>query len=132
MEQQQRQPLGSLGMETDIRTGRPVSPIDKLAQKKEELAKVVAEGVIARNDLLRPGSEGNLALKGILSTLEARVEILMQADPVCTALTEILASLGAIVYRAPHVANMKLAQYLGEEFSQQFSAPKRDTRKRKP
>lgn len=124
--------MGSLGMETDIRTGRPVTDDDKLAKKKDALAKIVADGVTSRNELLAPDTEGNIALRHIMTTLTNRIEQLMQADVVCVALTEILASIGAVVYRAPHAANAKLAQLMGDEFSRQFSAPKRDTGKRKP
>lgn len=130
-------PLGDEGIETDIKTGRPL--IQTLGQRRQKLQTAlerdVDEGMQLSFQLADPSTEAHVMLQAVLSALSQRMEELATADPVCQSLTAVLASVGAKVRVGPEMARKKLEQYLGSDFP--GAAPKgrpasRKTRKTAP
>lgn len=111
-------PLGDEGIETDIRTGRPLPQTwgDHRKQIQADLEKQVDEGVQLSLQLADPTTDANVMLQAVLSALDKRVEELAAQDTVCQSLVAILASVGARVRIGPEMARKKLEQYIGRDF----------------
>jgi len=110
-------PLGDDGIETDIRTGRPLMETMASRRKSDKvgLEKEVDEGLQLQLQLADPSTKSNVMLKAVLDALSNQVELLAAACPVCQSLIMVLASVGAEVRLGPEMARRKLAQYLGSD-----------------
>lgn len=111
-------PLGDEGIETDIRTGRPLPETWGQHRKKvqTELEKEVDEGIQLSLQLADPTTDANVMLQAVVSALDKRLEELAAQDTVCQSLVAVLASVGAKVRVGPEMARKKLEQYLGRDF----------------
>ena len=110
-------PLGDDGIETDIRSGRPLMETVASRRKTEKagLEKEVDEGLQLQLQLADPSTSANILLRAVMSALSNRIEELASADPVCQSHITVLASVGAEVRLGPEMARRKLAQYLGSD-----------------
>jgi len=110
-------PLGDDGVETSIRTGRPILETMATRRKSEQagLEMQVDEGLQLQLQLSDPSTHAHIMLKAVLSALSTRTEELVSADPVCQSHITVLASVGAEVRLGPEMARRKLAQYLGSD-----------------
>lgn len=125
MVQQRFSPLGGIGAETNIRTGRPVDTESERKKRAAELEQVIEGSDALARKLLLPGGMDSIMLDKVVETLQVRVDALVQSDAICQALIAVLSSVGESVYSGADKARRELIARFGDEFAREFFSARR-------